>query len=163
MKSVWLSTSTVYVCICIVERDDQPYSWIKLMHSYMLATACSPRSNRSVVEATRGLGRSQMSVSLSTRSSKFNDPLPHTECALQMRLIYFGLSAEDPVRDWGCVRARGWSSHNQGRRAVRDHCQIWKSRPSKKRRNFSFPLFFPIHHLLLPTPLPLAYHRSESK
>lgn len=123
--------------------------------------ACSPRVGYSVVGTAWVVGRSQMSVSLSTRSSKVQRPAPRPRVSLQMRLPYLGLSAEGPGLGAGCVRVRGWSSHSQGAAAVRDHCQIWKSRPSKKRRNFRFPSSSPPTIFCPPLPSRLSSVRVK--
>jgi len=110
------------------------------MHSYMYVhcrvfSPCRDRACR--------IDRSQMSVPPRLHKvQKFNDLLPFAKYALQTRLVSFGTSAEGSGERPGLcntVRIGGRSSHSSRASAVRDHYQIWKSRPSKKRRNFRFP------------------------
>lgn len=77
--------------------------------------------------------------------AKFKSSTLSTPCTcslsvpLPTRLIYFGMSTDGSGPAWGYARASGWSSHTGRRRAVREYCQIRKSRPTKSRRNFLLP------------------------
>ena len=112
------------------------------MHSY-ISTACSPRAvvmwwdsmqDSPIINERVLIDAKLKSSTVSTsRSSSLTAPFPDVSGLLR------SIRGEFRGRGRGCVYERGQSSHNGGRRAVRDHYQIRKSRPSKKRRNFPFP------------------------
>jgi hypothetical protein len=80
-----------------------------------------------------------MSVSQFAQSSKVQCSAPVRQARSPTRPMSFGPSAECPRARPGLCPYKRQSSHNSRASAVRDHFQIWKSRLSKKRRNFLLP------------------------
>jgi len=105
----------------------------------MLAASCSPRVG-SVVESAwlgRSITNERVPPDAKFKSSTSCSCPPTTHSGRVWR--YFGPSAEGPGARPGLCTYK-WLVESQLRAsAVRDHCQIWKSRLSKKRRKFRLP------------------------